>query len=734
MIKKLIKFLLILLVFLTLIIFYLSFFGIETTRFNNKIKKEILNINQKLNLELKTVKFLLKPLNLSFNIKTFRPEILFNNHKLKLKYINTNISLKAFINNDFSIDDLKISTKAIKLNDIVLLARSFKNSAGLFILDKVIKEGFLVADISLNFDDRGKIKDDYLINGLIKNGKLSLLNKNNIDNLNLHFKIKNNEFLIEDISATFTEIKLSSSLIKIIEKKNIFFINGKVATKEKDINTKLIKNLLGDNLKELEIDKINFSSDNNFKFNISKKFKIKDLNIKSLINLNNLDYKSKQQSIKKYLPSFKEIIKLQNHKILIDYKKNKLNISGNGELIIEDKIDSLDYKITKKNDEYIFKTNISINKNPLLIDILKYKKEEDLDSSLKLDGIYVNNKKIEFNSILLNEDKNIFLLKNLKLNNKLKINSIDLLDFKYINNDKIQNQINLKKDKKNYKIKGRSFDAAKLIDVLLNNENNSDDTSIFNALNSNIHIEISKTYLDINTYVENLTGNIEFINNKIDKLNFDSKFPNNKKLTLTINTNDNNEKITTLFSSYPKPLIKKYKFIKGFEEGVLDFYSIKKNDVSDSVLIIDNFKVQEVPVLAKLLTLASLQGIADLLTGEGIRFTDLEMKFSTKKELMTIKEMYAIGPAISILMNGYIENKKLISLRGTLVPATTINRSIASIPLIGSILVGKKTGEGVFGVSFKIKGPPKNLKTTVDPIKTLTPRFITRTLEKIKKN
>ena len=96
--------------------------------------------------------------------------------------------------------------------------------------------------------------------------------------------------------------------------------------------------------------------------------------------------------------------------------------------------------------------------------------------------------------------------------------------------------------------------------------------------------------------------------------------------------------------------------------------------------------------------------------------------------------MYAIVPAISILMDGYIEVQKLISLRGTLVPATTINRTIASIPLIGNILIGKKTGEGVFGVSFKIKGPPKDLKTSVNPVKTLTPRFITRTLEKIKKN
>jgi len=31
-----------------------------------------------------------------------------------------------------------------------------------------------------------------------------------------------------------------------------------------------------------------------------------------------------------------------------------------------------------------------------------------------------------------------------------------------------------------------------------------------------------------------------------------------------------------------------------------------------------------------------------------------------------------------------------------------------------------------------MKGPPKDIKTTVNPIKTLTPRFITRTLKKMK--
>ena len=194
----------------------------------------------------------------------------------------------------------------------------------------------------------------------------------------------------------------------------------------------------------------------------------------------------------------------------------------------------------------------------------------------------------------------------------------------------------------------------------------------------------------------------------------------------------NKNKVTTLYIDHAKPIVKNYKFIKGFDEGVLDFYSTKNGNISNSTLKIYDFKLKELPTLTKILTLASLQGIADILSGEGIRFKEFEMNFKDINDTITISEIYAIGPAISILMDGYIEKNKLVSLRGTLVPATTINKVIGSIPILGKILVGSKTGEGVFGVSFKIKGSPKNLETTVNPIKTLTPRFITRTLENIK--
>ena len=319
------------------------------------------------------------------------------------------------------------------------------------------------------------------------------------------------------------------------------------------------------------------------------------------------------------------------------------------------------------------------------------------------------------------------------LNQNNLIEKVDKVDLEFFDNQNKKNKIFLTNIKENeYQIKGSIFNADKLIDNLLNNEKDKD--SKFFKNDFNLSLNLKEVYLDSDNIIYNLIGILNIKNNKIYAADIFGDFDNNDNLKFTVNTNDVGEKITTLFSSRAEPIVSRYKFIKGYEEGYLDFYSLKKDKISESQLKIYNFKLQELPTLTKLLTLASLQGIADTLSGEGIRFNEFEMNFTNKDNLMAIDEIYAIGPAISILMNGYIEENKLISLRGTMVPATTINKSIGSIPFLGKILVGDKTGEGVFGVSFKIKGPSKNLETTVNPIKTLTPRFITRTLEKIKKN
>ena len=732
MIKLLVKIFSILLVTAILIIIYFSLVGLKTEKFNEVITKQLLKNNSNIDVKLKDVNFMLSPLDLSINVKTYAPEIFIDKNKLSLEYIASNIPLKSFFKENFIIDDIKLSTKFLKIRDVITLSRIYRNSTELLILNKIIKEGSIIADINFNFDENGKIKNDYVIKGIVKDTQLKLFNNNKIEKLNFFFEVKYSQFNLRDIRTKFNQVPILSSITEIQKKDKNFYINSKLETNKKDFNFNELNKIFKGELKNQGIENMIFSSSNDVSFFINEKFKIKDFRLKSNIDLKSLTYINELKNFKKYFKDYKNTLKLKNNKILLSYNKNKFSINGSGKIGYEDIYDNIDYQIKHQDNQHFFSTNIDLKKNLLLIPLLNFEKKKNSTLSINLDGVYKDNQEILFNKISLKENNNLILVKNLKLNKKLEISKIDLIDINLVNKEKIINQLKLQRQKKNYKISGKNFYIKDIIDQINNNDNLS--KSIFDNLNTIIDINISKIYLDPKNFVNNFSGNIIYKKNKIYKSDLVSTFPNNKKLNLTINTNENNEKITTIYSENPKPLLSSYKFIKGFEEGILDFYSVKRNNVSESVLKISDFKIQEVPVLAKLLTLASLQGIADLLTGEGIRFDDFELKFTSKDKLMRIDELYAIGPAISIMMEGYIEKNNLISLKGTLVPATTINRTIASIPLLGNILVGKKVGEGVFGVSFKIKGPKDKLKTTVNPIKTLTPRFITRTLEKLKKN
>ena len=198
------------------------------------------------------------------------------------------------------------------------------------------------------------------------------------------------------------------------------------------------------------------------------------------------------------------------------------------------------------------------------------------------------------------------------------------------------------------------------------------------------------------------------------------------------NDKKNKKKYLEIYSDLPQPLLSEYSFFKGLNGGILTFSSIIDNRNSTSKLVIDNFKVIDAPGVVKLLSLADFGGLADLAEGEGLSFDKMELNFSTDQKLTKLNELYAVGPSISVLMDGYKENSGLTSLRGTLVPAKNLNKLLSKIPVIGKIIIPDEVGEGLFGVSFKMKGMPGKIKTTINPIKTLTPRFITRALEKSK--
>jgi hypothetical protein len=728
--KKIYITIIILTTVLLFFVIYLSTIGIKTDQFNSNITSQIKKIEPDLEVRLNNVSAKLNLFKFKINTETIGTELIYRDKIIKIESIKSNISLKSFLNNKFALTEVFISTKSIKVKDLITFIRLLNNDPKIFIAEQFIKKGHVVADLKLEFNETGNVKSNYKINVTVNDSQISLFKGYNLNKINFTLKIDEKNFEFNDIRLSFNNKKILLPKLIASKKNNEYLISG-ILTNQ---NTKLIKddikNLFRNQLLNVDIYEILFSSKNYFKFKIDKNFKIKDLKINSEIDLEELKLRNPYR-LKDFFVKIKKDISFQNQKINLEYKKNDLNITGEGEVFLQNQIDKVKYKISKQKNDVKFDTTLVISNNPFQINLLNYEKKESSDLELNLQGKYTYKEKLIFDKILLKEKNNIISIQNIVLSNDNKIYDIGNITIEYKDKDNFKNNLQLIKKDKDYLISGTSFNIDNIIDRLLNSKD-SKKLEIFDK-NLKLLFDINKIYLDKNNFITDLKGYLSFDDNEISELNLTSKFTNNKNISLTIKKNGE-EKITTLFSEEAKPLVDRFEFIKGFEEGDLDFYSTEKNGITNSTLKIDNFKIQEIPVLAKLLTLASLQGIADLLTGEGIRFTDLEMNFSNQDQLMTIKEMYAIGPAISILLDGYIQRNKLVSIRGTLVPATTVNRTISSIPVIGNILVGKKVGEGVFGVSFKIKGSPKNLETTVNPIKTLTPRFITRTLEKIKKN
>ena len=730
MVKRLVQIIIILVLLFISFCLYLSIYGLNTNKFNDLISKKISEKNKNFTITFDKIKIFLNIGTFNLEIKTDKPSIIFQDKEIKIKSISTSLPIKSIIKKQNNINNIKIITDENKIKNIIEIARSLKNTPELFLINKAVKSGIITSEIKFNFDENGNLLNDFILDGRIENLNLKLINNNTVDEIKFNFLIRDKKYLFYNSSLNYEGIKITSNEIRVVNSNNIYSVEGDLSNNSSNINLNKLFKILNIDIKLKDKDLL-ISSTNDFSFDLNKKFKFSGVKVQSNIDYGNFEYSN--VLLKRFFPGYRENIKFQDNKLKVIYNNENYQVSGNSKFNINEDIDNLKFDISKRDDKIFFNTTSTIKNNAINFKILNYTKKKNLNSTINLDGIIYENKSLLLNEIKFAEKENYVNFKNISLNPNKKVKSIDEVNISVQNNNENISKLKIKKNKNNYLIDSDIFDATSLVDEILFSKKDGNFLEIFDSLNSLIKINVKEIYISKNDYLENLITDIDIKLNKINNLMLSSKFPNNSELKLSITKNSNDEKITTLNTKNASPLVKKYKFIKGFEGGSLDFYSTSKNGYSKSNLNINDFKLKEVPALTKLLTLASLQGIADLLTGEGIRFNEFEMKFNNNNGLMTIEEIYSLGPSISILMDGYFQKDDLISLRGTLVPATTINKVIGSIPLLGDILVGKKTGEGVFGVSFKIKGYPKDLKTTVNPIKTLTPRFITRTLENLKK-
>lgn len=119
-----------------------------------------------------------------------------------------------------------------------------------------------------------------------------------------------------------------------------------------------------------------------------------------------------------------------------------------------------------------------------------------------------------------------------------------------------------------------------------------------------------------------------------------------------------------------------------------------------------------------------IEGLNNYLKDDAVQLDTVDMPFDYSEGLLDITSMKANGPSLGMTMEGQISARsEKINMNGVFVPAYGINALLGKIPLLGSILTGGE-GKGVFGVTYRVKGPTANPEFSVNPLSGIAPGFL----------
>ncbi|WP_141399451.1 hypothetical protein [Rhodobacter maris] len=128
---------------------------------------------------------------------------------------------------------------------------------------------------------------------------------------------------------------------------------------------------------------------------------------------------------------------------------------------------------------------------------------------------------------------------------------------------------------------------------------------------------------------------------------------------------------------------------------------------------ITNLKVRDAPVLASMLSAASVIGLLEQLNGDGILFSDVSSTFRITPQGVSVETGEAIGASMGVTMTGaYYPETKALKMEGVVTPFYLVNA-------IGQIFARK--GEGLFGFTYRIDGTADRPQISINPLSIFTP-------------
>ena len=430
--RILLKFFLIILFLITLGTLALSYFGLETNRFDNIIKSKTNEINKNVRFDFNKTKIHLNIKELNLVIKLQNPKILVKKNEIKLSTFDIYLSIRSFYTSDFLIEKTIISFEKNNIKDITKVTSIFIPRIINKQLDKIFSKGTIEGQILIPFNDDGKISNNYEFKGKIINSTINFGKDYEINNLTTEIsysdKSINEGFVVKIKKGNLFDLDLDNSTVNLKITEKYKRIKSELYTKGL-VNSAKIKKFAS--LFKINLDQYNkingkINLKTNINFNLNNNFKIKDLNYLVEGNLEKLEIETKKnEKIKKYLPEYNSKINFKD--VVIKIKQSKPNQSATlkGFFKIGDKFDtfSIDQNFNYNTKAFNIKGNIDLT-SYLIIPNLNYTKNNEKKSEIIFNIKSILDKNYNIESLTFLEDKTKIYISNIKLNKNLQIDDL----------------------------------------------------------------------------------------------------------------------------------------------------------------------------------------------------------------------------------------------------------------------------------------------------------------------
>lgn len=230
------------------------------------------------------------------------------------------------------------------------------------------------------------------------------------------------------------------------------------------------------------------------------------------------------------------------------------------------------------------------------------------------------------------------------------------------------------------------------------------------------------------TVLQTPTGRLRHDGNDWHTVNLQGELSKGGQIDLRLQTLDEGRKVT-LTSDNGGNVLSALDWIDTIEGGAMRVEGTFVTRDGEEVFVgqgaLEDFKVNESSIMARILSLASFSGITDALAGSGITIRRAEVPFEVTDEEIRIGEAKARGADIGVLATGGIDRvAKQVDIQGEIAPAYTLNSIFSNIPVLGTLLTGG--GDAIFAATFKVSGPVEDPKVSVNPLSVLTPGILRR--------